>query len=195
MLSDHTVCPACLIEYWSPQRLWDHMRKAPRCRRVFEASDPILLPTCKHVGKDCDLPPQEWWTTLNPPSADDSSRQIEGNAITRIAVAWSKFCETFQHDAELFHQAQNVHFLWREVLWTLSDCDDSVAHSDFHFLSAQHELARVFKACEGHSVYFRGFILTCIGDHCWLVPSHAKQHLERLVASTLHEEFISPQLL
>ena len=27
LLSDHTTCPVCPIEFWSPTRLWEHLRK------------------------------------------------------------------------------------------------------------------------------------------------------------------------
>ena len=96
LLHDHTSCPVCLVEYWSPPRLWEHLRKAHQCRQVFEASDPTLLPTCKNVGKNCKLPatrihgPREWWATLQPHVTTDSATDASHDLHTRVVFAWTR---------------------------------------------------------------------------------------------------------
>ena len=200
LLSDHTMCPVCLIEFWSPARLWEHMRKAERCRRVFEASDPCLQPTCKLVGKATDLPavrlqgPREWWTTLQPPLPVSCMRPVSSRFHTRVAIAWDEFCSSFLHASSVHQKAQYVHTLWREVLWALQFCDDAVGHHDPILGPAQHELERIIKACQGHSVFFRGFVLATFDRHHWIVPEQARGGLTRLVESTMHVEFTSPHL-
>ena len=93
LLHDHTVCPVCLIEFWSPTRLWEHMRKTTQCRHTFLASDPFLLPTCKTVCKACDLPavrthgPREWWATLRPHFPEEQVQTASRDAQARVAFA------------------------------------------------------------------------------------------------------------
>ena len=200
LLHDHTVCPVCLVEYWSPSRLWEHLRKNARCRRTFEASDPVLVKTSKSFGKACDMPavriegPQEWWATLQPVTTDDCTPSDHGDARSRVLRAWGDFQESFCSTDDPAVQGEHVHSLWKEVMWALQFCDGIVDVDGLVVGPAQNELAKVLKACEGLSVYFRGFILTSIMGHCWVVPSQASKHLERLVAF-LHVEFTSPRLL
>ena len=201
LLSDHTMCPVCLIEFWSPTRLWEHLRKAAYCKHVFEASDPCLQPTNKHIGKACELPavrlqgPKEWWATLQPPFREHSTRHVFSDVHTRITMAWEAFCSTFLPESSLLQQAQCVHVLWREVLWALHVCDSAVALQEPILGPAQQELGRTLKACRGHSVYFKDFMLISWEEHHWIVPLQARSSLVKLVASFMHAEFASPHLL
>ena len=38
-LGDFSSCPRCMVEFWCPERLWDHLRKQKQCRASFEAAD------------------------------------------------------------------------------------------------------------------------------------------------------------
>ena len=199
LLHDHTACPVCLVEYWSPSRLWEHLRKSTRCRRTFEASDPVLLKTSKSFSKASDLPavriegPQEWWATLQPEAAEVCTPSTQGEAQTRVLHAWRVFQDSFCSSTDPVLQGRHVHLLWKEVMWALHFCDGIADVDGIVMEPAQHELARVLKACSGLSVFFRGFILTSIMGQCWVVPSQASRHLERLVAF-LHVEFTSQRL-
>ena len=201
LLHDHTMCPVCLVEFWSPTRLWDHMRKSPHCKCVFEASDLDLLPTRKTRGIACDLPavrlqgPVEWWATLRPSTVVEGHRPPSGDVQTRVRIAWADFCVGFPNDADLAAQALRVHTLWREVLCALHVCDGSLNLPDPLLGPAQYELTKLLKACEGLSITFRGFVLVSFDDHFWIVPSQARANLARFIAFSLHDEFTSPQLL
>ena len=197
LLHDHTICPVCLIEFWSPSRLWEHLRKSAQCRYTFEASDPDLIQTCKSLGKACSLPaarvegPKEWWATLQPVVDTERLQPSRGDAQARVMHAWSAFSVSFSSAADASAQAELIHVLWREILWALQVCDGIVDTSISSFRSAQQELDKVLKACQGLSVYFRGLYFTSFSGHLWILPVQAKRHLERLVAFSLHDEFIS----
>ena len=201
LLHDHTLCPVCLVEFWSPARLWEHLRKSVRCKHVFEASDLDLRPTCKTLGKHSELPavrlqgPIEWWATLQPPSQAEDRQAHSGDLQMRVRAAWSAFRAGFLDAADLPRQALCVHTLWREVLWAIYACDGSVNLQDPLLGPAQYELAKLLKACEGLTVIFQGFILVSFADHFWVVPSQARANLARLIAFSLHVEFTSPRLL
>ena len=195
LLHDHTTCPVCLIEFWSPTRLWEHLRKSAQCRYTFEASDPDLLRTCKSVGKACSLPaarvegPKEWWTALQQVGDTERLQPSLGDAQARVLHAWSTFSMSFCSAVDASAQAGLIHVLWREILWALQVCDGIVDTSDSSLQSAQQELNKVLKACKGLSV-----ILTSFSSHFWVLPAQAHRHLERLVAFSLHDEFISQRL-
>ena len=199
LLGDHTACPVCLIEYWSPARLWEHMRKSTRCRHVFEASDPVLLPSCKAIGRHSLLPatriqgPREWWTTLQPSFTDQHAQDVTCDLHTRVTLVWSKFCASFPSEDDIAAKVQHMQELWREVLWAVQTCDGSVDLTDPIFRPTQHELARLLRACEGFSVVFKEFLLVSFGGHRWVVPSQARACLTRLVNLNMHEEFVSLQ--
>ena len=68
-----TRCQVCSLELWSETRLKDHLRKSPRCLRVYDASDitpDYIVPSTErgHAFKPAIVPPgpQPWWATLFP---------------------------------------------------------------------------------------------------------------------------------
>ena len=67
-----TMCEVCCTEFWSRQRLAEHLRKAETCRRIYEQGDisgpPAPPEPYKHVWRPSvqTAGPAPWWATLRP---------------------------------------------------------------------------------------------------------------------------------
>ncbi|CAE7464515.1 unnamed protein product [Symbiodinium sp. CCMP2456] len=73
-----TACQICRKQYWTRDRLRDHLRRSSRCAMVFEHCDIVEDAPTQKDAKRCALPvadligPQPWWATLVPSSAKES---------------------------------------------------------------------------------------------------------------------------
>ena len=88
-------CPG-KMEFWTPARLWMHIRKRQQRWRLFEASDPHVMPTRAQnpsVASQpaCRIPrPRMWWAELTvlPPAARELDSVDESNIAEQLAQAW-----------------------------------------------------------------------------------------------------------
>ncbi|CAE7377313.1 ggact.2 [Symbiodinium sp. CCMP2592] len=65
-------CEVCTGEYWTRQRLAEHLRRSPRCLRVYAEAEIQDVPEVHQPGSGAWRPctishgPRPWWATLNP---------------------------------------------------------------------------------------------------------------------------------
>ncbi|CAE7031253.1 ggact.2 [Symbiodinium sp. CCMP2592] len=65
-------CEVCTGEYWTRQRLAVHLRRSPRCLRVYAEAEIQDVPEVHQPGSGAWRPctishgPRPWWATLNP---------------------------------------------------------------------------------------------------------------------------------
>ncbi|CAE7689873.1 unnamed protein product, partial [Symbiodinium sp. CCMP2456] len=92
-VANGTRCEVCSTEFWSTKRLRDHLRRQPKCLKVWAESDldsrevaetsrrHAWRPACKTSG------PAPWWATLRPESAPSTATDASFDGL-RFITAW-----------------------------------------------------------------------------------------------------------
>ena len=188
LLQDHTICPVCMTEFWTPARLWLHLRKSDVCLQVFQAADLDLGPNVKPNPETATLPavkvpgPQLWWTHLRPGSDLRPSEIDNGRSSVRqwIHQVWTRFQDTIGSSGDRAFRADAVRRVWQEVSQILHH-SGSLPADVRPLCSDSDSLWALARACQGLSICKWGFLLCTFNDVGWVVPVEAKQTFAQLV--------------
>ena len=181
MLGDHTLCQRCRTDYWTPQRLWLHLRKQPACLHAFVAEDFDEAPSCVVRHKQ----PAQWpaakvagpvslWSTMILHHAPNPVQPII-STMARIENVWQKFCKETKRSAKDLCQA------WQGISLILSR---ESRPSDAVGMEAceDTELQAVLQACSGFPREVFGLKLLVRGEFAIVFPRKASQAASALPA-------------
>ena len=199
LLDDYTACPVCMVEFWTPSRLWMHLRKSAVCLQTFLASDPDLAPS-KLVRPSLNFMPavrvqgpQQWWAFLRPVNVEVLPTESfdDDRALDCATHAWHVFECTLASHASLDDVVSSVRALWQTLAHILTVCGGGVLRSCAQAV-IDERFQIVVRACEGLTIRCHDFILCTFGDECWIVPFQVRDTFSKLIAShCLHAEFSS----
>ena len=193
LLQHHTLCPVCMTEFWTPSRLWLHMRKSARCLHVFQSSDPDLGPNAPSDPKHAKLPaikvpgPRMWWTHLNPLDQSDTTSKEASPWVQyqRLHHVWSLFQCELDTSADQGARISAIQRIWQEISRLLQLSGGSIGQDVHPLFPGFEAFQAILRACKGMSIQRWGMCLINLDDVCWIIPSEAKQALNAHLAATL----------
>ena len=179
-LGDMTSCQVCACEFWDVARLYMHLRKSPKCKAVFEASDIDL-----GVGAVARVPagvkpatrltgPVDWWATRRPRTPEGSNQ-----STLKPHVGFYQLWQNIRDSKDSMPTAQFLAKAWQFVHSSLKQSTQVEPVSD-HL--SDPLLQALCDVCdEGHG-YVEGCWMVAVDEHYYIYPSSMPLAIARAFA-------------